>query len=90
MLALAAAGAALAVAVIAALIGTRRAEDFCEDTGGPCSDAAPVRVVLLVTVTLLALVFLGALVARALSHAREPLAAFAAFVAVALSLLADM
>ena len=102
MLALAAVSTALAGTFLTLLLVGRRAEDYCEDTGGPCSDAAPVRVVLLVAVALFALVALGALAWRLVSHATEPrprelrrpllraLAACSAWLIVASSLLVDI
>lgn len=102
LLALAAVFTALVGTFATLVLGGRRAEDYCEDVGGPCSDAAPVRVVLLVGAALIALAALGMLAVRLLSHAAEPrprelrrpllraLAACFAWVVVACSLLVDI
>ena len=49
-----------------------RVDDYCEDPGGPCTDAAPVRVALLVITAVVALVALGQLAVRSLGLAAEP------------------
>jgi hypothetical protein len=102
VLALAAVATALAGTFVTLFLVGRRAEDYCEDVGGPCSDAAPVRVILLGVVALLSLAALGMLAWRLLSHAAEPrpqelrrpllraLAACFAWLVVACSLLVDI
>ena len=102
MLALAAVSTALAGTFVTLLLAGRRADDYCEDTGGPCSDAAPVRVVLLVVVALFALAALGMLAWRLVAPAAEPrsrglrrslrstLIACFAWLVVACSLLVDI
>jgi hypothetical protein len=101
LVALAAVATALGCAVVTLFLATRRSADYCEDVGGPCSDAAPVRVVLLVVLALAALALLAALAWRLLSHAIEPrphelgrplvhaLVAGLAWLAAAASLLVD-
>ena len=99
LVALAVLATGLACTAVTLLLATRRAADYCEDTGGPCSDAAPVRVVILVVLALGAVGLLGALVWRLLSHdserraheLRRPLAfACLAWLAAAASLLVDI
>ena len=53
------------------LVG-RSASGYCVDVGGPCYDAAPVLVVLLSLLGVVALVALGLLTVRLLSYAAEP------------------
>ena len=63
---------ALAVAVVTFFLVGRSASGYCEDTGGPCYDAAPVLVVVLALLGVVAFVALGLLTVRLLSHAAEP------------------